>query len=111
MKKTLLLFVFAMMVSFSALAQSKNPEKSAKWATDKMTELLGLKEGDSKKVYDIQLEKTIKLNEALKKYENDEDGLKMAKKPIYADANSKLQEIIGKEGLNKWKTYLQGQKE
>lgn len=37
--------------------------------------------------------------------------MKSAKKPIYADANNKLQTIIGKEGLTKWKTYLQEQKE
>ncbi|WP_418263743.1 hypothetical protein [Flavobacterium faecale] len=111
MKKILTTLAITMMVSFSTMAQSNNPEKSAKWASDKMTTLLTLNEGDAKKVYEIQLEKTIKLNEALKKYENDEEGLKAAKKPIYSDANNKLQAIIGKEGLTKWKTYLQEQKE
>ncbi len=111
MKKIFLTLVFAILFSFSALAQSNNPEKSAKWASDKMTALLTLNEGDAKKVYEIQLEKTIKLNEALKKYENDEEGLKAAKKPIYADANNKLQAIVGKDGLTKWKTFLQEQKE
>jgi len=48
------------MISFSTIAQSKNPEKSAKWASNKMTGLLSLKVVDANKVYEIQFGKIIK---------------------------------------------------
>jgi len=102
MKKTLLILLIAIMISFSTIAQSKNPEKSAKRTSDKITALLSLNSVDDNKVYKIQLEKIIRLNEIKEKHGNDNDAFKLAKKPINSDANKKLQGVIGKDGLKKW---------
>lgn len=110
MKNTVLTILFIITISFSGLAQSKNPEKSAQWAADRMTELLALNEVDAKKVYEIQLEKNLRLNEAYEKYGNDEDDLKKAKKPIYANINKRLQDVIGNDGMAKWNLFIKSRK-
>lgn len=105
--------IFTMLILFltiSMVAQKGGPEKPAKKAADKMTEVLVLNDTESKQVYEIQLEKFTQAQAIKAANTDDKDKAKAEVKKVNSNAQKELKSVIGEEKMTEWKKYLKDNK-
>jgi len=103
MKKLFILFV-GLILTYSVNAQSKT-ENVVKQRTEELTKVLQLTETEKNQLYDILLEKELKIVAIRKEYKSDPAARKAEIKKINPVYNRKIKDIIGKERMAKYNVY------
>ena len=108
--KKILCTLLVICVSFSAMAQKGNPEKSAKNNTEKMTAELSLKKEESAKVYDIMFAKFTRNVGIKERNSGDKAAIKKALGQSNKTAQKELTAVLGEDKMAQWKAYLAANK-
>ena len=107
MKSVFTILVLFLTISISAQGKA---EKSAKKAADNMTEVVGLKETQSKQVYEIQFNKFTKGLVIKEANADDKETIKAELKVLNKGAQKEIEAVIGVEKMKQWKQYLKENK-
>jgi len=109
MKKTVFTLL-VLFISISITAQKGGPEKPAKKVADEMTEVLVLNDTESKKVYEIQLNKFRSVQAAKKEHADNKDAIKAETKIINKGVQKELLTVLGSGKMSTWKAHVKANK-
>ena len=102
--KNAFILLFVLTISFSSTAQSKE-ESFVKNTTDELESILKLSKKEKSNVYDILLEKELKVSVIKKEHKSNPETRKAEIKKINPIYNRQIKDIIGKEKMALYNDY------
>jgi predicted subunit of tRNA(5-methylaminomethyl-2-thiouridylate) methyltransferase len=96
--KHLITAILVLLLTFSASAQSKEAKKVQELIDD-LEQVLSLNKREKEKVYNILLEKKLKVSALKKVHKNDRETSKAEVKKLHTIYDEKLKQVLGKERM------------
>ncbi|MBV1887686.1 MAG: hypothetical protein KUG51_00180 [Urechidicola sp.] len=109
MKKSIFT-ILVLLLTVNISAQKGSPEKSAKKVADEMTKVLSLNDDESKKVYEIQLDKFTQVRAVKAQNGEDKEKSKAAIKKVTSNTQDSLIDVFGEEKMSTWKAHVKANK-
>jgi len=107
--KNLFILLFIVVTTYTTTAQSKE-ENLIKQQIEELTEVLQLTETEKSNIYDILLERELKVSAIKTGYKSDPEARSAEMKKINPVYNRKIKDIIGKERMAIYNEYKKEQR-